>query len=177
VSACIVGAFSKLENGAVVWNGDMCIGCRYCLAACPFQVPAFEFDKAINPEIRKCDFCAERQAKGELPACVDICPVEALTFGPREDLVRVAHERIARSPERYIKHVFGEYEVGGTSWMYLAGREFSALQFPSVGSSPAPGTTEAIQHGIFAYFIPPVALYALLGSIMWLSKNRKEESE
>jgi formate dehydrogenase iron-sulfur subunit len=177
LSACIVGAFSKLENGAVVWDGDMCIGCRYCMAACPFQVPAFEFGKAINPEIRKCDFCAPRQARGELPACVEICPVEALTFGPREDLVRVAHERIQRSPERYIDHVYGEYEVGGTSWMYLAGREFSALQFPSVGTAPAPGTTEAIQHGIFAYFIPPVALYALLGAIMWLSKDSKEETE
>jgi formate dehydrogenase iron-sulfur subunit len=177
LSACIVGAFSKLESGAVVWDGDMCIGCRYCMAACPFQVPAFEFGKAINPEIRKCDFCAPRQARGELPACVEICPVEALTFGPREDLVRVAHERIKRSPERYIDHVYGEYEVGGTSWMYLAGRDFSALQFPSVGSAPAPGTTEAIQHGIFAYFIPPVALYGLLGAIMWLSKDSKEETE
>jgi len=177
LSACIVGAISKLENGAVIWDGDKCIGCRYCMAACPFQVPAFEFDKAIHPEIRKCDFCADRQLKGELPACVEICPVEALTFGPREDLVRLAHERIKRSPERYINYVYGEFEVGGTSWLYLAGREFSALQFPSVGTSPAPGTTEAIQHGIFAYFVPPVALYALLGGIMWLSKDRKEETE
>jgi formate dehydrogenase iron-sulfur subunit len=177
LSACIVGAFSKLENGAVVWDGDMCIGCRYCMVACPFQVPAFEFDKPIQPEIRKCDFCADRQAKGELPACVNICPVEALTFGPREELVRTAHDRIRRSPERYVDHIYGEYEVGGTSWMYLAGREFSALQLPSVGTSPAPGTSEAIQHGIFAYFVPPVALYALLGGIMWLSKDRKQESE
>jgi formate dehydrogenase iron-sulfur subunit len=177
LSACIVGAFSKLENGAVVWDGDMCIGCRYCIVACPFQVPAFEFDRPIHPEIRKCDFCADRQAKGELPACVNICPVEALTFGPREELVRTAHDRIRRSPERYVDHMYGEYEVGGTSWMYLAGREFSALQLPSVGTSPAPGTSEAIQHGIFAYFVPPVALYALLGGIMWLSKDRKQESE
>lgn len=177
VSACIVGAFSKQENGAVVWNGDMCIGCRYCMAACPFQVPAFEYGKAIHPEIRKCDFCASRQAQGRLPACVEICPVEALTFGPREELVRVAHDRIRRSPERYVNHVYGEFEVGGTSWMYLAGREFVELQLPKLGTAPAPGTSEAIQHGIFAYFVPPVALYALLGAIMWLSKERKQESE
>ncbi len=177
VSACIVGAFSKQEIGAVVWDGGMCIGCRYCMAACPFQVPAFEFDKPLQPEIRKCDFCFDRQTRGQLPACVEICPVEALTFGPREDLVRLAHERIQRSPERYVDSVYGEFEVGGTSWLYLAGREFTSLQFPKVGSSPAPGTTEAIQHGIFAYFIPPVALYALLGAIMWLSKERKEETE
>jgi len=177
LSACIVGAFSKKENGAVVWDGDMCIGCRYCMVACPFQVPAFEYDKAIQPEVRKCDFCVTRQEKGELPACVEICPVEALTFGTRDDLVRVAHQRIQRDPQRYVDHVFGETEVGGTSWLYLAGRQFSELQFPKVGTSPAPGTTEAIQHGIFAYFVPPVALYALLGTIMWLSKDRTEESE
>jgi Fe-S-cluster-containing dehydrogenase component len=177
LSACIVGAFSKQESGAVVWDGDMCIGCRYCMAACPFQVPAFEYDRAIQPEIRKCDFCETRQQKGELPACVDICPVEALTFGERDELIRVAHERIRRTPERYVDHVYGEFEVGGTSWMYLAGRKFSEMQFPSVGTSPAPGTTEAIQHGIFAYFVPPVALYALLGTIMWLSKDRTQESE
>jgi formate dehydrogenase iron-sulfur subunit len=177
LSACIVGAFSKLESGAVVWDGDMCIGCRYCMVACPFQVPAFEYDKALHPEIRKCDFCVDLQVKGELPACVKICPVEALTFGERDELLRTAHDRIRRSPERYVDHVYGEYEVGGTSWMYLAGREFAELSFPKVGTAPAPGTTEAIQHGIFAYFIPPIALYALLGAIMWLSKDRKEESE
>jgi Fe-S-cluster-containing dehydrogenase component len=177
LSACIVGAFSKDATGAVVWDTDMCIGCRYCMVACPFQIPAFEYDKALHPEIRKCDFCIDRQREGKLPACVDICPVEALTFGPREELARTAHERIRRSPERYVDHVYGEYEVGGTSWMYLAGREFSELEFPKVGTSPAPGTTEAIQHGIFAYFVPPVALYGLLGAIMWLSKDRKQESE
>ena len=177
LSACIVGAFSKQESGAVVWDGDMCIGCRYCMVACPFQVPAFQYDRPIHPEIRKCDFCADRQAKGGLPACVEICPVEALTFGPREDLLRTAHEQIRRWPERYVDHVFGEYEVGGTSWIYLAGREFSELQFPKVGTAPAPGTSEAIQHGIFAYFVPPVALYALLGVIMWLSRDRAKEGE
>jgi len=177
LSACIVGAFSKQESGAVVWDGDMCIGCRYCMVACPFQVPAFEYHKAINPEIRKCDFCVNRQAKGELPACVEICPVEALTFGPREDLVHIAKQRIRRSPERYVDRVYGELEVGGTSWMYLAGREFTELGLPKVGTAPAPGTSESIQHGIFAYFVPPVALYALLGSIMWLSKDKSPESE
>jgi Fe-S-cluster-containing dehydrogenase component len=177
LSACIVGAFSKEENGAVVWDGDMCIGCRYCMVACPFQVPAFEYHKAIHPEIRKCDFCVSRQEQGKLPACVDICPVEALTFGSREELVHVARQRIRRSPERYVDHLYGELEVGGTSWMYLAGREFTELGLPKVGTGPAPGTTEAIQHGIFAYFVPPVALYALLGSIMWLSKDKSPEGD
>jgi Fe-S-cluster-containing dehydrogenase component len=177
VSACIVGAFSKQENGSVIWDTNKCIGCRYCMVACPFQIPAFEFDKAIQPEIRKCDFCFERTAKGQLPACVEICPMEVLTYGKREELVRIAHERINLYPDRYVNHVFGETEVGGTSWMYLASKDFAELQFPKLGKNPAPGVSETIQHGVFAYFVPPIALYALLGGVMWLNKNRKHKEE
>jgi Fe-S-cluster-containing dehydrogenase component len=174
VSACIVGAFSKEENGSVIWDTDKCIGCRYCMVACPFQIPAFEFDKVIQPEIRKCDFCFNRTTKGDLPACVDICPMEVLTYGRRDDLLRLARERIKLYPKRYINHIFGEHEVGGTSWMYMASKDFAELQFPKLGNSPAPGVSETIQHGIFAYFVPPIALYALLGGVMWLNKDRKK---
>ena len=177
VSACIVGAFSKQENGSVIWDTDMCIGCRYCMAACPFQIPAFEYDKALNPLIMKCDFCFERTKEGKLPACVSICPVEALTYGPRTELIKIARSRIKRNSARYVDHIFGEYEVGGTSWMYLASKEFKELDFPSLGKNPAPGVSESIQHGIFAYFVPPVSLYALLGGIMWITKRRKELEE
>ncbi|HKI79021.1 MAG TPA: 4Fe-4S dicluster domain-containing protein [Ignavibacteriaceae bacterium] len=173
VSACIVGAFSKQENGSVIWDTDKCIGCRYCMAACPFQVPSFEFDKAINPLISKCDFCFERTKEGKLPACVNICPVEAITYGNRNDLVKVARERIRKYPDKYINHIYGENEIGGTSWLYLAGTDFSKLQFPKLNNSPAPGVSESIQHGIFAYFVPPISLYALLGGIMWITKRRQ----
>lgn len=176
VSACIVGAFTKQENGSVIWDTDKCIGCRYCMVACPFQVPSFEYEKAIQPEVRKCDFCFPRTSQNNLPACVEACPVEALTFGPREEVVRIARQRLNTYPGRYVKHIYGEYEAGGTGWMYLAGRDFSDLKFPKLGTSPAPGVSEAIQHGIFAYFIPPVALYAILGAIMWMTRTRKEEA-
>lgn len=177
VSACIVGAFSKHENGSVTWDSDMCIGCRYCMAACPFQVPAFEYDKALQPMIMKCDFCFDRTKEGKLPACVSICPVEALTYGTRTELIKIARDRIKRDPDRYLNHVFGEYEVGGTSWLYLASKDFAELDFPKLGKNPAPGVSESIQHGIFAYFVPPVSLYALLGGIMWITKRRKELEE
>lgn len=177
VSACIVGAFSKEENGSVIWDTNKCIGCRYCLVACPFQIPAFEYEKALNPLIMKCDFCFERTKEGKLPACVNICPVEALTYGPRTELVRIAREKIRRNPDRYIDHILGEYEVGGTAWMYLASKDFNELGFPKLGNNPAPGVSESIQHGIFAYFVPPVSLYALLGGMMWISKRRKELEE
>ena len=176
VSACIVGAFSKQENGSVIWDTDMCIGCRYCMVACPFQIPSFEYDKAIQPDIRKCDFCVTRTSENKLPACVDACPVEALTFGPRDEIIRIAKQRLTTYGDKYIKHVYGEYEAGGTGWVYLAGRDFADLKFPKLGTTPAPGVSEAIQHGIFAYFVPPVALYAILGAIMWMTKTRKEEA-
>jgi len=177
VSACIVGAFSKNENGSVTWDTDMCIGCRYCMVACPFQIPAFEYEKALNPMIMKCDFCFDRTKEGKLPACVEICPVEALTYGPRTELIKIARTRIKKNPDLYVDHILGEYEVGGTSWMYLAGKDFKELDFPNLGKNPAPGVSETIQHGIFAYFVPPVSLYALLGGIMWITKRRKELDE
>lgn len=177
VSACIVGAFSKRENGSVIWNTDKCIGCRYCMVACPFQVPSFQYEKALDPEIRKCDFCFERTKEGKLPACVEICPVEALIYGPRNELIKIAREKIKKYPDRYIEHVYGENEVGGTSWLYLAGQNLvEAKAFPGLGINPAPGVSESIQHGIFAYFVPPASLYALLAGIMWLSKKKKESS-
>lgn len=174
VSACIVGAFTKHENGAVVWDTDKCIGCRYCMVACPFQVPAFEYANALYPKIKKCDFCFERTKEGKLPACVEICPVETLTYGTRSELIKIARDRVKRFPDRYVDHIYGEYEVGGTSWLYIAGKDFAKLDFPKLGRNPAPGISESIQHGIFAYFVPPVSLYALLGGLMWITKNRKE---
>jgi formate dehydrogenase iron-sulfur subunit len=177
VSACIVGAMSKQENGSVIWDTSKCIGCRYCMVACPFQVPSFQYDKALNPKIMKCDFCFERTKKGKLPACVEICPVETLTYGTRSELIRIAREKIKRNPDRYINHIYGEYEAGGTSWMYLANQDFAKLAFPNPGDKTMPGTSESIQHGIFAYFVPPVSLYAILGGIMWITKKRNESEQ
>lgn len=177
VSACIVGAFSKEENGAVVWDTDKCIGCRYCMVACPFQVPAFEFDKALKPDIKKCDFCIDRTKEGLLPACVEICPVEALTYGKHYEILKLAHDKIEENPDRYVDHIYGDSEVGGTSWLYVGGREFEDLGFPKLGDAPAPGVSEAIQHGVFAYFIPPISFYALLGGVMWLNKKNNNSDQ
>ncbi len=178
VSACIVHAFTKTPEGPVIWDTNKCIGCRYCMVACPFQIPVFEYSKAIAPNILKCDFCyTNRTSKGRLPACVEACPVEALTFGKRKDLVEVAHNRIKEKPDKYFDHVYGEHEVGGTSWLYLSPVDFKKIDFPVLDTEPAPGVTKEIQHGIFRYFVPPVALYALLGGIMWITKPDKEKKK
>lgn len=162
-SACIVGAFRKTEKGPVTYDAWKCMGCRYCMVACPFQIPAYEYKNALTPQVRKCTFCVERiTSEGKKPACVEICPNEALTFGTRRQLLELAHERIKQMPERYFDHVYGEYEVGGTSWMYLASTDFSQTELPKLDSRPIPETTESIQHGVFKSFVPPIALYGLL---------------
>ena len=181
VSACIVGALKKNEDGSVTWDNDKCIGCRYCMVACQFQIPTYDWDKSIDPRIWKCDLCQDRRSKNKLPACVEICPTEALLFGKRSEILREAKTRIKRKPDTYIEHIYGEHEIGGTSWMYIAGKSFDELKMPPLGTNPAPGITEAIQHGIFAYFVPPVTLFALLGAMMWVTKwrtgNNNEEGK
>lgn len=179
-SACIVGAFKKTKEGPVVYDPWKCMGCRYCMVACPFQVPAYEYSHVFDPQVRKCSFCAERIKDGKKPGCVEACPNEALTFGKRSDLIELAHERITQHPERYINHIYGLEEAGGTSWMYLSGIDFAKTELPSLDSRPIPEITESIQHGIFKSFVPPLTLYGLLGLAMYISRenrNRKGEPD
>lgn len=103
--------------------------------------------------------------------------MEALTYGRRSALLEIARKKVENYPDRYKNHIYGELEAGGTSWMYLTKADFKDLQFPVLEKDPMPGTSESIQHGIFAYFVPPLSLYALLGGLMWISKNRKETEE
>ena len=178
VSACIVGALEKLPNGPVVYDAWKCMGCRYCIVACPFQVPAYEYENALTPQVRKCTFCTERKLEeGNVPACVEACPNEALTFGARDDLIDLAHARIKAHPDRYVDHVYGEHEAGGTSFMYLAPTDFNNTELPDIPDDPIPPNTENIQHAIFKWFVPPLALYGLLGLIMASKPDKVKEQE
>ena len=128
-SACFAKCFSKLPNGAVVYDGSQCVGCRYCMVACPFYVPGFQYDLAWDPLVQKCTFCEPRLKEGKLPGCVEACPVDALTFGRRSDLIKIARARMAQNPGRYVDYLYGEYDAGGTAWMVLA---------PAAGGAPVP---------------------------------------
>ncbi len=171
-SACIVGALSKKSNGAVHYDVTKCIGCRYCMVACPFEIPAYEYHDPITPRVMKCTFCFDRISKtGGLPGCAEICPVEAITFGKRSTLLELARKRIKDNPALYIDRIYGEKEVGGTSWMYISGIPFEKLGFIEVPETPTPKLAETIQHSLFSYLWSPIVLFGLLSGIMWTSKK------
>jgi Fe-S-cluster-containing dehydrogenase component len=181
VSACLVGAFRKLENGPVIYDAWKCMGCRYCMVACPFGIPTYEYDNALTPQVRKCTLCSDEgnPNKGGIPACVKICPEEVMTYGKRSTLIEVAHEKIAAHPDLYSDHVYGEHEAGGTTWLYLApkGFSFKELGFLDIPPEAPPRLTEAIQHGVFKHWVPPLAWYGLLGAAMYLTKEAASTEE
>ena len=132
LTSCFVNAYTKTPEGAVIYNSKVCVGCRTCMIACPFYIPTFKYSSAFKPRIMKCIFCYDTRLKeGKPPACVEACPQEALTFGRRTDMLEVAHQRIRMNPGKYIDHVYGEHEAGGTSWMYI-----SPVPFEQVGLDP-----------------------------------------
>jgi Fe-S-cluster-containing dehydrogenase component len=163
-SACPVRALEKRASGPVVYHRDLCMGCRYCMVACPFGVPKYEYAKAV-PYVRKCTFCADRQAKGQPPACTEACPSGALSFGEREQLLDVARTRIYQNPDRYVHHIYGEHEAGGTSWLYISDVPFESLGLRvDVGDEPYPALTAGALAGVpfVMTLVPPVlmGLYA-----------------
>ncbi|HWI62156.1 MAG TPA: 4Fe-4S dicluster domain-containing protein [Symbiobacteriaceae bacterium] len=119
-SVCIAAAIKKTEAGPVTVDYDKCIGCRYCQVACPFGVPKYQFDK-VFPKMQKCTMCADRISAGMKPACASTCPNGAIMFGERDALMKTAKDRIVKGNGKYIDHVYGEHEVGGTAVLYISG--------------------------------------------------------
>ncbi len=142
VSACPARALEKTPDGPVTYNGNHCLGCRYCMMACPFDVPKYEYDQAV-PYVKKCTFCAERQANGQPPACTEVCPSGALQFGTRAELLEEAKTRIYQHPDKYVHHVYGELEAGGTSWLYISDVPLERLGMKSgLSTTPYPDLTK-----------------------------------
>jgi Fe-S-cluster-containing dehydrogenase component len=171
-SVCFVRAFTKTPKGAVVYDPSVCVGCRYCMVACPFNIPAYEYDNAFSPRVMKCTMCYPRIVKGLLPGCVEICPTGALTYGSRRDLLKIARERIRRFPGRYVDHIYGETEMGGTSWLYL-----SAVAFNKIGMREDLGVTPAPQFTAGALSAVPIVVGlwpVLLGGIYAINKRKEK---
>jgi Fe-S-cluster-containing dehydrogenase component len=178
VSVCMLGALQKGDKGIVTYNPERCIGCRYCQVACPFNVPAFEW-KSNSPQIVKCELCRNRLDEGKLPACVEVCPREAVIYGPVTTLLEDAHARIAAEPDKYENKVYGEKDGGGTQVLYLTSKQisFASLGLPDLGEKSVPSLPEKIQHTIYKGFMAPVALYAVLGAVVFRNRNRGKEEE
>lgn len=170
-SVCLVGAFHKTESGAVVYDESRCIGCRYCMQACPFTVPRYEWDEVL-PRVRKCDLCADRLAAGLPTACAAACPTGATRFGDRDELLAEARARIAAEPGRYVPHVYGAEEAGGTSVLLLSDVPFAALGYPDdLPHEALPALTWRVMSQV-----PRFALTAgvFLAGVYWIT-NRREE--
>ena len=173
-SACFVKAFVKTEEGPVVYNPKLCVGCRYCMMACPFYVPAYDYHNAWNPLVYKCTMCASRIKKGLLPGCVEACPKEALVFGRRSDLVKEARRRILDNPGMYEDHIYGEHEMGGTNWLYLSPVPHADLGQPDVPAVSAPELTRGMLGSIAVIAgIWPV----ILGGAYSMNKHYKKMVE
>ncbi|MEF2146259.1 MAG: 4Fe-4S dicluster domain-containing protein [Desulfovibrionaceae bacterium] len=166
-SACFVRAFKKESDGSVTYDASVCVGCRYCMVACPFSVPAYTYDDPITPEVRKCHMCHPHIAKGErsLPGCVEGCPKEALTYGKRDELLKIARERMRRNPGKYVDGIYGEREMGGTNWLYISGVPFEELGLRTdLGVDPAPTFTKGALGGVaMVVGLWPVLLTGIYG--------------
>jgi len=176
-AACLTQAMHKTKEGPVIWRSDKCMGCRYCMVSCPFDIPKFEYHSP-NPKIEKCTMCFEtRVQKGELPACVENCPNEALMFGTRRELIHEARRRIYEKPDDYVDHIYGEHEAGGTCWLQLSPVPFKEIGVnTSVQQASYPALTKGFLYSVPSVFILVPAL--LLGIQQATQKdNLKTEDE
>jgi len=172
VSACPVGAMQKTPEGPVIYDETICIGCRYCMAACPFDVPKYEWEE-VFPRIQKCDMCSDRIAEGDQPACVEACKIGALKFGKRSELLTEAHERIDNNPTEYVDKVYGENEVGGTSVLIISKISHEKLGLPVLTSSSLPSLTWPWMKAV-----PSVAVVvaSLMTFLYWITGRKLKDA-
>ena len=170
-SACPVGAIKKTALGPVVYDAGKCIGCRYCMLACPYQVPRYQWTK-LAPYVKKCDLCSERVKAGGQPACTEACPVQASVFGDRNQLIADAWERI-RSDSSYVPQIYGLQEAGGGSVLFVSDVEFEKLGFTPLptGNQPVPTLTASALGDS-----PKVVIMGgtILSALYWITQRRRE---
>jgi len=166
-SACLVGALKKTALGPVTYDKSKCIGCRYCIVACPFSVPRYEWTKLV-PYVKKCDMCAARQESGQPPACVEACPTGASIVGWRNEILEEAQRRVLNDP-KYVKHIYGSEEAGGTSVFFISDVPFEKLGFVAPPQQPMPTLSAAALADV-----PTVVLVggSLLAGIYWITERR-----
>ena len=177
VAGCPFGALQKSDQGIVIWKGDQCIDCRFCEVACPFEIPKFEWDQ-LNPRIVKCEFCKPRLAEGLEPGCTTVCPVDAIVFGTRRDLLNEAHGRLAADPAKYHEpRVYGEVEGGGTRGLYLSHVPFADLGLPDLPAESNASYATRYQHLLYKAMIVPTLLYGALSTVIRRRWHKHEAAQ
>ncbi len=194
VSACPVSAMTKdPRTGIVKYNVEACIGCRYCVAACPFNVPRFTYDTPF-PKISKCQLCAHRMGEGKYAACAEVCPTGATLFGPVLDLHAEIERRRALAPGTqtvfprgkiggtdtyegpvgtYVERTYGEHEIGGTQVLHLSGVPFELLNKPELPRVAPASISESLQHAIYNNLIAPLGFLGSLAVLAWRNMRPK----
>ena len=172
VSVCPVAALKKTAAGPVTYEPSRCMGCRYCMIACPYGVPTYEWHSA-TPRVRKCEMCVKRGEKGS--ACAEACPAEATITGDRDALIAEAKQRLAADPDTYYQHIFGLEEAGGTNVLYIGPKSPADLGLPiPPGDGPLPNITwQVLKH------VPDVGIFGgvLMGGFWWLTRRKGEVAE
>jgi formate dehydrogenase iron-sulfur subunit len=170
-SVCPVGAMRKTADGPVIYEESRCMGCRYCMVACPFGVPKYEWSKVL-PRVQKCTMCADRVAAGKPTACAEACPTGATKFGERDELIKEAQQRLRENPGKYVNHIYGLTEVGGTSVLMLSSVPFEEFGFPAeLTRDPLPLLTYRVLSRI-PDFVPLGGV--MLGGVWWITHRREE---
>jgi formate dehydrogenase iron-sulfur subunit len=174
VSVCPVAALTKTPEGPVVYDASRCMGCRYCMMACPFEVPKYQWDRPV-PVVGKCTMCASRLKNGMPTACAEACPVEATVFGKRDDLIWEARRRLREKPGSYVNHIYGLTEAGGTSVLMLSSVPFEKLGLKAnlPAEPPALRTWQVLSNipdfvGVWA-----VCLYG----VHWITARREDVAQ
>ncbi len=194
VSVCPVNAMQKQPvSGIVTYNKEACIGCRYCVLACPFDIPRFDYGSA-KPEIHKCQLCNHLWEDGGFSACADACPTGATLYGPVKELKAEVERRKKLTPgevtdyprrwteagergrerkaPQYVDHVYGEKEQGGTQMLMLSGVPFEKLGLPNLPERSYASVSETVQHTLYDGLIAPIIV--LGGLIMATYRNARK---
>lgn len=150
------GAIVQYANGIVDFQEENCIGCGYCIAGCPFDIPRIS---KKDKKAYKCTLCSDRVAVGLEPACVKACPTGAIVFGTKEEMTQHAQERIVDLNSRGFDQA-GLYDpagVGGTHVMYVLHHADQPLLYSGLPEKPRISPTVGLWKGV----TKPLALFAI----------------
>ena len=198
VSACPVSAMKKNpKTGIVEYSADACIGCRYCVAACPFGIPKYDYSSPTG-KIGKCELCRHREKDGKYSACAEVCPTGATLYGKVSDLMAEAKKRLASKPGtpyrfqrgridgpdqswegemgQYVQHVYGEKEIGGTQVIKLSAVPFDKVGMPTLSDKSPASRSETIQHTLYGNMLAlPLTVTAILAFL--IKRNKKGDAD